>query len=269
MSTTVCLAELDWIEYERHVHKTSPVVILPVGSLEQHGPHLPLCCDTIIPEQLSVRIAREIDGLVAPSVSYGYKSQPRSGGGEHFPGTTSLDGQTLISLVRDVIRSFARDGVRRFAVMEGHYENAMFDIEAIDLALRDLRTEGINDVKVLRVDYWEFTTPAMFEKVFPDGFPGWPLEHAGVMETSVMMALRPDLVKIDKIPTHPPARFPAYDSYPYNPADVPSSGALSSAKAASREKGEYLVEGYVREIAAALRQAFDLKIAHPKRGAAA
>ncbi len=258
MSETIWLGELDWTEYEQAVQQRSPVVMLPVGSVEQHGPHLPLNTDTVIPEQISARVAANIGGLVAPALSYGYKSQPKSGGGEHFPGTTSLDGATLAANVRDVIRQMAFDGVRRFAVCEGHYENAMFCIEGIDLALRDLRAEGIDDFKILRVDYWEFTTQAMFDKTFPDGFPGWPLEHAGVMETSVMWALRPDLVKPDRIPEDPPAEFPPYDTYPYDRKIVPSSGALSSPKAASREKGEYLVEGYVREITDALRDAFDL-----------
>jgi creatinine amidohydrolase len=259
MTDTVWPNELDWTEYEKRVHADSPVVMLPVGALEQHGPHLPLCCDTVIPEQISARVAANIGGLVAPPLAYGYKSQPKSGGGEQFPGTTSLDGATLSALVRDLIRAMAFDGVRRIALFEGHYENAMFCTEGIDLALRDLRAEGIDDIKILRVDYWDFTTPAMYEFVFPDGFPGWALEHAGVMETSVMWALRPDLVKIDRIPEDPSAEFPPYDIYPTDRSRIPSSGALSSAKAASQEKGEYLVEGYVREITDNLREAFGIE----------
>ena len=268
MTETIWLGELDWTEYEQAVRERSPVVMLPVGSVEQHGPHLPLNTDTVIPEQISARVAANIGGLVAPPLAYGYKSQPKSGGGDHFPGTTSLDGATLTAAVRDLIRQMAHDGVRRFALFEGHYENAMFCIEGIDLALRELRGEGIDDVKILRVDYWDFTTPAMFEVAFPDGFPGWPLEHAGVMETSVMWALRPDLVKPERIPEEPPAEFPPYDTYPTDRSRIPSSGALSSARAASREKGEFLVEGYVREITDSLRDAFGIEESSRRRAAA-
>ena len=157
---------------------------------------------------------------------------------------------------RDVIKEFARHGVRRMAMMVGHYENTYFTIEGIDLALRELRADGIRDIKIVRADYWDFTREDTIRTVFPDGFPGWALEHAGVMETSVMMHLHPELVDIDAIPVHEGAKFPAYDVYPVNPAWVPASGALSSARIASAEKGKLLVERYVEDIAEALAGEF-------------
>jgi len=258
MSEKVLISEIPWTDYDRKVREESPVVMLPVGALEQHGPHLPMNCDCAIPEALSERVARNIGGLVAPSLSYGYKSQPKSGGGNHFPGTTSLDGQTLTLLVRDVVKELARHGVRKLALMVGHYENTMFAVEGIDLALRDTAAQGIDDLKILRVDYWDFTREETIAEVFPDGFPGWALEHAGVMETSVMMYLHPELVHLDRIPEQPPARFPPYDVYPFDPARAPASGALSSAKIASREKGELLVSRYVEDISRALAEEFGL-----------
>jgi creatinine amidohydrolase len=259
MTEPVRIAEIPWTDYDRRVREEQPVVMLPVGALEQHGPHLPMNCDAVIPSAISEAVAKKIGGLVAPALSYGYKSQPKSGGGNHFPGTTSLDGATLTGQVRDIIREFARHGVRRMALMVGHFENTWFTIEGIDLALRDLRADGIRDMKIVRADYWDFTTEDTIAKVFPDGFPGWALEHAGVMETSVMMHLHPELVHVDRIPTHPGAQFPAYDVYPVNPDWVPSSGALSSAKAATAEKGRVLVENYVQDISAALADEFGVR----------
>ncbi len=244
---SVRVAELPWTTYHDIVKDGGPVVFLPVGSLEQHGPHLPMNCDVVIPTVICERAAAKVNGLVLPAVSYGYKSQPRSGGGNHFPGTTSVDAITLINTIRDIIRDLARHGVRKLAVLVGHYENTMFVIEGIDIALRELKWEGVTNFKAVRVDYWEYTRQPTFEQVWGDKFPGWATEHAGVMETSVMLAVAPNLVDMSKVPTHPPAEFPPYDVYPYPPEKgwVPSSGALCSAKIATAEKGELFLADYV------------------------
>jgi creatinine amidohydrolase len=216
-------------------------------------------CDVVIPTALSERVAARVGGLVAPPLAYGYKSQPRSGGGNHFPGTTSLDGATLTMMVRDLIREFARHGARSLVVMDAHYENMMFGIEGIDLALRELQLAGVSDLKVMRVAYYEFTSESTVAKVWPDGFGGWALEHAGVMETSVMLYLKPETVHMERVPEHPPASFPPYDVYPVNENNVPgvpSSGALMSARLATREKGELLFEEWVRGISAAVAHEF-------------
>ena len=256
MPDSVLIGETPWTTYDERVRSGNAIVILPVGALEQHGPHLPMNCDVAIPAAIAERVARRLGGFVAPPVAYGYKSQPKSGGGNHFPGTTSLDGITLIMTIRDVIKEFARHGVRKMTVMVGHYENTMFVIEGIDLALRDLRADDIRDMKIVRVDYWDFTSAETIRKVWADAFPGWATEHAGVMETSIMLHLFPHLVDMSKVPTHPPAEFPPYDVYPVNPAWVPSSGALCSAKIATADKGALFVEEYVRGIARALSKEF-------------
>ena len=85
MTRPVRVAEINWTEYDRRVRDERPVVILPVGSLEQHGPHLPMNCDAVIPTALAERVAARTGDLVAPTFCYGYKSQPKSGGGNHFP----------------------------------------------------------------------------------------------------------------------------------------------------------------------------------------
>ena len=240
----------------RGLDRAASVVLFPVAATEQHGPHLPMHCDSLIPTAICESVAAETGGLVAPTITYGYKSQPKSGGGNHFPGTTSLDAQTLIFVVRDVIKEFARHGVRKMALMDGHYENNMFLVEGIDLALRELRRDGIDDLSIAKLPYWEYASEATLEKAFPDGFPGWPHEHAGVMETSMMLHLHPEFVNMDKVPMHPPADFPLHDMYPYDPATVPSSGALSSAAVATAEKGKMFMDEYVAGAAAALDEAF-------------
>ena len=245
---------MSWPEYRRRVQKDGATVFLPCGATEQHGPHLPLGTDHLLAAAVSESVATRVGGLVAPPLAYGYKSQPKCGGGQHFCGTTSLDAATLIGQVRDTVREFARHGVRQLVLCNGHYENQWFLTEGIDLAIRDL---GPNPpLTVMRLEYWDFFTNPTLERIFPEGFPGYALEHAAVLETSMMLHYHPDLVRLDLIPDDGPADFPPYDLYPPEPAWVPPSGVLSSAKAATKEKGGWMVEELTDRIAAAVRKEF-------------
>jgi creatinine amidohydrolase len=258
MAGPVLIEEMTWTDYDRRVREENPLVILPVGSLEQHGPHTPLATDTIIPAAISAAVAERVGAMVAPAIAYGYKSQARTGGGNHFPGTTSLDGDTLIRLTRDIITEFARHGVRRMAVMDSHYENELFLIEGIDLALRELHVDGIDDMKIVKLRYFEFISDETLDEVFPDGFPGWPLEHAGVMTTSVMLYLRPELVHMERVPNHPPIVYPPYDVFPADPERGSPSGVLASANGATAAKGALIFDRCVGGISDALAGEFGL-----------
>lgn len=251
--TETLMNRLTWMEYQARVHDEQAPVFLPVGALEQHGPHLPLGTDAILSAAVAEGVAAETSGLVAPALAYGYKSQPKCGGGQHFPGTTSLDAQTLAHTVRDTVREFARHGAQKLVIVNGHYENQWFLIEGIDLAMREL---GRTPLTIMRLEYWDFFTPRTLGKAFPDGFPGYALEHAAVLETSMMLHYHPDLVHIDRIPGDPPADFPPYDIYPTRTEWVPPSGVLSSAKAATKEKGAAMADELKTLISAAVRKEF-------------
>ncbi|BBP65125.1 creatininase [Pseudomonas sp. Cab53] len=251
----VRMDNLSWVEYERRV-QSGAVVFLPIGATEQHGPHLPLGTDALLASAISEDVAREIHGIVAPALAYGYKSQPKCGGGQHFCGTTSVDGATLIAMVRDAVREFHRHGVKRLVLVIGHYENQWFVTEGIDLALRDIGPDA--GLQVMRLEHWEFVPPQTIERIFPDGFPGIALEHAAVIETSMMLHYHPQLVALDRIPAHGPAEFPVYDLYPTRTEWVPASGVLSSALGASAQKGQWLVGDVIGGIVQAVRFEFAL-----------
>ena len=258
MVQSVFMAELTWPEWQARVAGNAPV-FLPVGATEQHGPHLPLNVDVILPTAVCERVAARVGGLVAPTFAYGYKSQPRSGGGQAFPGTTSLDANTLSLCLRDVIRDLGLHGVRRLVVVNGHFENAWPVVEGLDLGLRELRREGVSDMQAMRLEYWDFVQRETLERLFPDGFPGTELEHASLLETSLMLLLRPDLVDMSKVPSDGPARFPTYDRWPVPPGFVPASGVLADARGATAEKGQWLMEDHVTLIEAAVRREFGLE----------
>lgn len=249
-------AELTWPVYDKAVRDGATPILIPIGSMEQHGHHMPLHVDVLLPTEFARRAALEIGGLVAPPFTYGYKSHQKSGGGNHLPGTTSLDGATLVAALRDVIKEFARHGVRKICLVNGHFENSWFIIEAIDLALRELRWGGVEDVKIVVLSYWDFVDKDTITRLYDDNFPGWDLEHGGVLETSLMLALYPDLVSLSEAIDVAPAKFPPYDVYPVKPEWTPPSGTLSSPKEASADKGQILLEVCSAGIAAALRTEF-------------
>lgn len=249
--TTVLMAEMTWPEYDALVGKR--VVILPVGSTEQHGPHLPLGSDALAAAEIGWRVAERIGGLVAPTIPYGYRSAPRSGGGELFPGTTSLTGQALILVVRDVLSALVRHGARRIAVLDGHYENNMFLHEAIHLVLDAGAPDDLRIMKILWVDP---IRPETLERTWPDGFPGWALEHAAHLETSLMLALRPELVRRESIAPDRMQHVPVYDIYPQPDGLVPASGVLSDPSRASAEAGRMLLDDAVAGIVAAIKGEF-------------
>ena len=253
---TVWMNQLSWLDYEARLHRDQPPIFLPVGALEQHGPHLPLGTDGLLSAAVAADTAARVGGLVAPTLSYGYKSQPKCGGGQHFCGTTSVDAATLIGSVRDAVREFARHGATRLVIVNGHYENQWFLIEGIDLGLRDVGPSG--RLEVIRMEYWDFLTESTLANVFPNGFPGFALEHAAVIETSLMLHYHPSLVRLDLIPDDGPALFPPYDVYPTRKTWVPLSGVLSSAKGSSADKGALMADEVARRMAAAVSTEFKL-----------
>lgn len=249
---------MTWQEYADAL-QANCVAFLPCGALEQHGPHLPMATDAIFAEAMAARTAAELSRdfktMVLPALSYGYKSQARSGGGQTFVGTTSLDGATLTHTVLDIIRELNRHGLQRLVIMDGHYENQWFITEAIELAMRELQQSGPG-IEILRCEYWDYCPQSVLDEVFCGDFPGMDLEHAALIETSMMLALHPQWVRRDKIPANDKAVFPAYDRYPQNADGVPASGVLAPAGNASAEKGQLIINATVAAMAEAFKSAF-------------
>lgn len=255
MVESIYMAELSWPEWQEKISRGA-IIFIPVGATEQHGPHLPLNVDVILPTAVCERVARQVGGLVAPTIQYGYKSMPRSGGGQSFPGTTSLDANTLSLVLRDIIRDMGAHGARRFVLIVGHFENSWPVVEGLDLALRELRRDGIPDVTAMKLEYWDFVRGETLDKIFPDGFPGTELEHASLIETSLMLLLRPDLVDETKIPQEGRAAFPPYDIHPPPAGYLRSSGVLADARGSHADIGQWLMDDHVSLITQAVKKEF-------------
>ena len=255
-NNSVLMSEITWMDYADRIKNENPVVILPIGSLEQHGPHSPLGSDEINGRLIAIETAKATNSLVAPSINYGCRSQARTGGGNHFSGTTSIRGETMTSLVSDIICELAVHGVEKILIVDSHYENEWFIIEGIDQAIARLQDAGKTPPKVVKARYFELLPPETIDTVFPDGFPGWPLEHAGVMTTSLHLHLTPELVDMSKAPTHGPIEYPSYDVFPFDPKRGSQTGCLNSPASATAEKGRVVLEAAIAGLSQVIQAEF-------------
>ncbi|HEX4002981.1 MAG TPA: creatininase [Candidatus Acidoferrales bacterium] len=226
------------------------VLILPVGTVEQHGPHLPLTVDLEIPTRIASKLAEEIHGIVAPAIHYGARSLPQSGGAPTLAGTIFVRGSVLTDYLRDVIAGYVASGFRSIVVVNGHYENEAFIFEALELCRREGQLEG---ARAVALSWWSLVSDELLRKLFGDKFPGWHAEHASACETSLMLYLRGDLVGETRVDNATPPRAGIY-LYPVDPARLSNRGVLGSSSPASAEAGRALFDEICSNLAAVVRE---------------
>lgn len=253
MSKLIRMDEMTWMEFNLKIQEGA-VTILPVGACEQHGPHLPLCVDTVLAKGFAELLAERVDGMVAPALNYGYKSKPLSGGGPLFPGTIDLNGETLIKLTYDILEELIRDGVQNIVVLSCHFENEAFVCEAIDLVSRKYGDRA----KILLTNWWDPMPAQVIDRVFDQvPFPGWAFEHAAITETSLMMAFAPELVHEDRMIDTQGADPCPYHTYPVPRDTVPAAGVLAPARTSSPQKGRYMIDSILIELEKIVKKEFD------------
>ena len=243
--------QLTWPEVASAV-QAACVAVLPVGSLEQHGHHLPLGSDALVSFGLARRLAERRPLLILPPLFYAARSQPRASGvARAFPGSVGLHGAVLTEVCRDIVADLVRGGFRHILILNGHYENAAFLFEGIAAA-----TESGPDATALLINWWEQLHDEDLPRIFPQGFPGWEIEHAGIAETSLVEELYPELVREDRKTDDVGTRALTYDVFPL-PADaVPPTGVPARSTPASREIGRYIADALVERIDAILTREF-------------
>lgn len=250
--------ELRWPEFRDLPPET--VALLPVASIEQHGPHLPVAVDTAINQGIVARtLAKCPDDL--PILALPTQCVGNSVEHLRFPGTLTTTPETLLNLVSDIGASVARAGVRRLVVLNSHGGN----VSVLDIACRRVRIQ--NDILAVNAMWARMGKPESLKD---------PVEsrygiHAGRDETSVMLALTPGNVEMahardfrsawqgleNGFPALAPDRGapPAWQAQDLNPA-----GAVGDASAATAEIGHQLIEFASDRIVELLRQvsAFDV-----------
>jgi len=224
-------AELSWTEAEEKL-KLTDIAILPVGAIEQHGPHLPLDVDAYDAEYLAHKVAQACSDpkpLVLPLLPYGVSYHH-----DDFPGTISITNNTLSNLVYEIGICIAKQGIKKIVIINGHGDNKPTLNYAAQLINRDT---GI----FVAVDTGESSDIDLDEiSVTPNDI------HAGEMETSTSMALRPHLVSMDKAEKNLlnfSSRYLNFSSLRNVPwysrtKAISQNGVMGDPTAASREKGE-------------------------------
>lgn len=222
--------------------KNKPLLI-PVGAIEQHGPHLPLSVDLDIAISLVDSIASELQGIVAPGIAYGARSLPHSGGGPSFPGTIYVRGDVLIKYFTDVFASYIQAGAKNLIVINAHYENEPFLFEAFEICReRNLLKES----QIICLSWWNVVTQAFIDSLFGTDFPGWHAEHASKVETSLMLHIKPEKVKSLRIDNLTPPQAGIYQ-HPVSET-LSNRGVLAKTTGSSAELGKQLYEHICEEI---------------------
>ena len=243
--------QVEWLKLRapqlREMARQRATVIVPVGSVEQHGPHLPVQVDALLAGEVArraaVRLSRHTPALVAPTVWMGLAEHHMSLGA-----TLSLDFQAYHALLRCLCRSISRHGFPRIFILNGHGGN----VAALGVIAGELDREL--DARVATATYWHLQqTRERFAGILEEQDN---VMHAGEAESSMLLALAPDLVDREAMAsTQGPAGGIVRPSGAYGYRDIGDlspTGVLGKPRTASPEKGERLLDAAAEAVAQAV-----------------
>jgi creatinine amidohydrolase len=237
------MEEMTWPEIKQAITSGFTTAVFAVGSTEQHGPHLPTMSDARIGDNLAERVARKLgQALQARTIDVGLSEHHLA-----FAGTISLKAETLFHIIRDYVDSLVYHGFTRIIIIPSHggnFATVRQAIEATQKAHPDVEITGFTDLLALT----GFLEKASGRHGVTAGEAG---AHSGENETSMMLALEPDLVAIDRF-------APGYIG-PLGEAEMKlifekgmpaltANGVLGDPRSASAEKGEVYLERWAEFI---------------------
>nr|WP_281413295.1 creatininase family protein [Leptothoe spongobia] len=231
---------LTWQDIDQMADREQVVIIQPVGAIEQHGPHLPLAVDTALGMAIIGRALEQLSpGVPAyclPPLCYG-KSNEHWG----FPGTITLSASTLMAVLTDVAESIYRAGFRKLVLLNSHGGQP----QVLEIVARDIHQR--------QSDFWVFPH-FVWQVPHQVGRLLSPRErqegiHAGDAETSLMLAILPDQVHMDRAVTeYPPEQkqegllsLEGALPFSWTTRDISQSGVVGDATAATAEKGQQIL----------------------------
>jgi creatinine amidohydrolase len=264
------LPKRDWVEMTwedfSDADKARWIAVLPVAAVEQHGPHLPLGVDAHIAAAYLARarelLPSELPVSFLPILAVGTSDEHRA-----FPGTLTLSAETVIRMLFEIGESVHRAGLRKLVIANSHGGN----VSAVDLVARDLRVR--QNMLVFACSWFGFG--------YPDGLftPEEQVHgiHGGAIETSILLAAHPGLVRIDRAQNFASAAIELEREFRHlgidRPArigwmsqDLHASGAMGDASAATAEKGKAALEFGARAFVALLGEVDRFDLARLKQG---
>jgi creatinine amidohydrolase len=210
--------------------------VLPIGSTEYHGDHLPFGTDTLVAESLASAVAARVDDMLRlPTMPYGMSRHYSS-----FPMVLTLDTETLIKVLKELMISLNTHGMKRLLIINGHDGN----IPALEAATREYRTDH-PEFKVAVLEAWWVTAG----NLLPEGtFEAWGgLGHAGEGETSMMLRVAPELVNMSRAKGHIP-ELPTHVQVKWLFREITPYGVTGDPTKATSEKGILMWDALVNHL---------------------
>lgn len=238
-------------------------IIVPVGVIEQHGYHLPLNTDALIAHEIAKMAGLRADVLVGPTILQSF-----SGGG--LPGTINISPAVMSLVISDTLLSLVAQGFRNFYLFLGHggSENARALSDGVKMLLRN--NPSFSKVLVAIIPVWTLSSPGMgWDKALKAQVPDW---HAGWLETSMMMALAPELVRMDEVELDPepylsqqiehPDKYQHAEKIVDDPLVLPRMtqrseikvGVMGHPEKADAKMGQEIVEDIVKNLTARIKK---------------
>ncbi len=222
-------------EIRKQIARGNKRAILPIGSMEQHGAHMPVATDTIVAEEIAKRVSKRVDALVLPPVFYGISH-------EHKPlFNISIRNETFTALISDICVSLADNGFNKIILLNAHYGNDMA-LSSIAQIIHDKVPKG---TLIYSLSYW---------MVLDD-----EIGHADATETSLMLAIRPELVnmkrartgkiKLGKIKSKKSVVLSRLTVIPSSFPRLASNGVWGDPRKANSRKGRIMLDQVSRKLA--------------------
>jgi creatinine amidohydrolase len=227
------LHEMSWAEAKEYFAKNN-IAIIPVGSNEQHGPQNPLGTDHLIAKAIAEETAKRTGVLCLQVIPFGVSSHHKQ-----FWGTVFISPKAFKNYVKETCLSLEYYGIKKIVIVNGHGGNRC---SLMDVA-RELREKGIF-VSVFQ--WWDAVG-----KLLPDRFKPEERGHAAAEETSVNLALHPQIVRVDKAVDEEPRKHAAEVegiTLPLDTVDETSSGVFGKSTTASAEEGKKVLEAVISEL---------------------
>ena len=229
--------------------RDNTVVVFPIGSVEQHGNHMPLGTDTILAHEVALAAAAGAgNAVVLPPPWYGFSAHHM-----RFPGSVTLRAETLMAVAEDVIASVVRHGFRRILLVNGHGGNG----GVIDVLASTLGHKHYGEARIVTLTYFALARDSI--AALRQSAPGG-MGHACEFETSLIQHLRPELVKIERAATtypEPGSRYLTTDLIGsqavrvyHDFGDLSPAGTLGDPSLASPEAGAKFFAGSVEALTA-------------------
>ena len=246
------LPYLSWAEIAGLPDKSDTVIVLPAGSTEQHGAHLPCAVDTIIAAGVVghalARLPASVPAYAMAPVTYGKSDEHL-----HFPGTMTIDGATLLDTVTQIGESVYRAGFRKLLIVNAHGGQP----QVMEMAARELRLRH-GDYTV--VPHFTWRVPHVANQYLSDRERRLAM-HAGHAETAIMMALAPDTVHMEHAVANYPPEFPSKtlsaDGRPaaaWTARDFGPSGVIGDPLPATPEQGRAILDSLAESWAKAIEE---------------